>query len=108
FSLVSYDGLSFEGPFQQTFLGGGLSAHPIVLAGGEGLIHAAWQELWPGGGGTADATYEVSYDYGRSFPRHDLVWDNRVWPPFTFPALAVIPNATPCLVDATTRYTECR
>ncbi|MFO0980777.1 MAG: hypothetical protein U1E76_03340 [Planctomycetota bacterium] len=107
-SAVAMDGVNFQGPFELTHLNGGLYNKKCVRAGPNGRVYAAWVEQWVGMGWESHLTYRESYDYGRSFVRRDLVWDNRVYPGAFNPALAITPDGFRCIVEAQARYSQCR
>jgi hypothetical protein len=110
FSLVSMDGILFEGPFQQTPLGGVVDRMRGIRAGPDGKIYALWLESWkPPATYLPDLTYAESRDYGRTFPIREFIYDNNDPddPGTGEPALAIAPDETRCVVEQLSRYAQC-
>lgn len=108
YSLVSFDGINFEGPFKQTKGNAGLELRRSVRSGPDGAIYAIWFQKWPGKGSDLHATYAQSADYGLTFPRRDLVHDQRIYPSVDQPILALTPDNIRCVVTHALQYTQSR
>lgn len=109
YSLVTFDGLTFDGPFQQTTREGELMpVRRSVRSGPDGAIYAIWYQVWPHTGNGMSLVYAQSGDYGVSFPRRDLVLDWHDYPGAAYPILAMTPDNIRCVVTQEQRYTEAR
>ena len=110
YSLVTFDGVNFEGPFRHTKRHGAfMPVRRTVRSGPDGAIYAIWYQNWPGiGGDLMSMVYAESIDYGMTFPRRDLVHDVRDYPPASDPTFALTPDGRRCVVTKELYYTESR
>jgi hypothetical protein len=103
YTYVAMDGRRFLGPYLQSppYGTGTLSQRRCVLAEAGGKVHVVWTEK-------RLLKYVESWDYGRTFPRRDII-DPDPWnpPSMSDPMLALTPDGTRCIVDAAFYYSEC-
>ncbi|MFO0985338.1 MAG: hypothetical protein U1E76_27005 [Planctomycetota bacterium] len=114
FTMVSSDGASFEGPFEQAppliHRASMLSGRRCIRAGRDGRVYGIWFQRWKAKGrGSVLPTYVESWDGGRTFPRREIMDEDVFNPPNigNDVILALSPDEARCYADEMFDYGQC-